>query len=133
MTDSTRATLTSVTPFFIVQDFAASVAFYRDGLGFRLSFAAPQEGPFFGIVRRDAVQIMLKATLPDVKPQPNHKQHPWAKWDAFIHTENPDSLAAEFESRHIKLHSSISDTEDHLRGFELQDPDGYVLFFGRPT
>jgi len=24
------------------------------------------------------------------------------------------------------------DTHDGLRGFELKDPDGYVLFFGRP-
>ena len=24
------------------------------------------------------------------------------------------------------------DTHDGLRGFELTDPDGYVLFFGRP-
>jgi hypothetical protein len=24
------------------------------------------------------------------------------------------------------------DTHDGLRGFEIQDPDGYVLFFGRP-
>jgi len=24
------------------------------------------------------------------------------------------------------------DTSDRLRGFELTDPDGYVLLFGRP-
>ncbi len=27
----------------------------------------------------------------------------------------------------------LKDTHDGLRGFEIRDPDGYVLFFGRPT
>jgi len=26
----------------------------------------------------------------------------------------------------------LKDTHDGLRGFELRDADGYVLFFGRP-
>ena len=26
----------------------------------------------------------------------------------------------------------LEDTHDGLRGFEICDPDGYVLFFGRP-
>jgi len=26
----------------------------------------------------------------------------------------------------------LKDTHDGLRGFEICDPDGYVLFFGRP-
>jgi hypothetical protein len=31
------------------------------------------------------------------------------------------------------IHSgSLKDTDDGLRGFEITDPDGYVLFFGRP-
>jgi hypothetical protein len=26
----------------------------------------------------------------------------------------------------------LQDTSSGLRGFEITDPDGYVLFFGRP-
>ena len=26
----------------------------------------------------------------------------------------------------------LKDTHDGLRGFEICDPDGYILFFGRP-
>jgi hypothetical protein len=26
----------------------------------------------------------------------------------------------------------LMDTHDGLRGFEVMDPDGYVMFFGRP-
>lgn len=45
---------------------------------------------------------------------------------------DPDALAAEFASRNVALSEPLKDTEDGLRGFELRDADGYVLFFGRP-
>ena len=125
-------TLTSITPFFIVRDVSPSIAFYRDSLGFEVSFLSPADDPFFAILRRDGVQIMIKAILPDVHPTPNCKQHPWARWDGFVHTPDPDSLAAEFSARGVSMHAALADTDDQLRGFEVQDPDGYVLFFGRP-
>jgi catechol 2,3-dioxygenase-like lactoylglutathione lyase family enzyme len=69
----TRATIDSVSPFFIAGDIERSVTFYRDKLGFTLVFQEiepPSNTPFFAIVSRDNV---------------------------------------------------------------LKDPDGYVLFFGRPA
>lgn len=132
MNDSARATLTAITPFFIVRDLPASIAFYRDRLGFRLTFAAPEEAPFFGILARDEIQVMLKCIGPDVHAIPNPTRHAWARWDAFVHTDDPDRLALEFESNGVTLHTPVSDTDDGLRGCELRDPDGYVLFFGHP-
>jgi hypothetical protein len=44
----------------------------------------------------------------------------------------PDALAAEFASRDVTFSVPLKDTQDGLRGFELRDTDGYVLFFGRP-
>jgi len=41
-------------------------------------------------------------------------------------------LAAEFSSRNVDFSVPLEDTDDGLRGFELKDVDGYVLFFGRP-
>ena len=40
--------------------------------------------------------------------------------------------AAEFASRNVELSEPLTDTDDGLRGFEVADADGYVLFFGRP-
>jgi hypothetical protein len=31
----------------------------------------------------------------------------------------------------VNLHREIVDRDDELRGFEVCDNDGYVLFFGR--
>jgi hypothetical protein len=46
---------------------------------------------------------------------------------------DPDGLANEFVSRGVSFHKAIHDTDDGLRGFEVRDCDGYVLFFGRPN
>lgn len=130
---TTRPRLTSIAPFFIVRDVAPAVAFYRDRLGFGVAFTAPEDEPFFAILDRDGVRIMLKAVLPEVHPLPNPGRHPWARWDAFVHVQDPDGLADEFASRGVTLHAPLADTDDRLRGFEVQDVDGYVLFFGRPA
>ena len=54
-----------------------------------------------------------------------------ARWDAYLQVPDPDALAAEFSSRKVEFFEPLTDTEDGLRGFELRDADGYVLFFGR--
>ncbi len=59
-------------------------------------------------------------------------RHEWARWDAYISTEDPDTLFAEYSSAGVTFHKPLWDDSDGLRGFEVCDADGYVLFFGRP-
>jgi catechol 2,3-dioxygenase-like lactoylglutathione lyase family enzyme len=126
----TRAEISSVSPFFIVQNATAALSFYRDRLGFEITFQEPADDPFFGIVRRDGAMIILKAV--GVDPLPNYKREPAARWDAYLSVPDPDALAAEFASRNVPFSEPLKDTHDGLRGFEIKDSDGYVLFFGRP-
>jgi catechol 2,3-dioxygenase-like lactoylglutathione lyase family enzyme len=126
----TRSTISGIAPFFIVADVAAALAFYRDTLGFDVTFQESAHDPFFAIVRRDGAMIMIKSV--GVGPRPNSEREPQARWDAYLDVPDPDSLAAEFSSRGVTSSSAIKDTHDGLRGFELKDADGYVLFFGRP-
>ena len=77
--------------------------------------------------------IMLKAI--GVDPMPNctrDVKKGIARWDAYLSVSDPDALAAEFAARNVKFSEPLKDTDDGLRGFELKDADGYVLFFGRP-
>jgi catechol 2,3-dioxygenase-like lactoylglutathione lyase family enzyme len=126
--------ITSIAPFFIVKNVPAALAFYRDRLGFEIAFQGPEpDDIFFGIVRRGAAQILLKAI--GVDPVPNHTRdikQGWAPWDAFVDAADPDALAAEFSSRDVEFFQPLTDDDDGLRGFAVQDADGYVLFFGRP-
>ncbi len=121
--------LSHISPSFIVRDVLPSIAFYRDRLGFQLEFLGPDDDPFFAIVRRDGAQILMKAV--EAEPLPNSKRDPAARWDAFVYAPDPDALAAEFLSRGVEFSEPLQDTHDGLRGFELKDADGYVLFFGR--
>ena len=122
--------ISSIAPFFIVQDLAAALSFYRDRLGFDIMFQGPADDPFFGIVCRGGAMIMLKVV--GVDPLPNYRREPGARWDAYLNVPDPDALAAEFSSRHIEFSQPLKNDDDGLRGFELKDADGYVLFFGRP-
>ena len=126
--------MTIIAPLFIVKDVPAALAFYRDRLGFEVTYEGPEPGDiFFGIVKRGGAMIMFKEI--GVDPIPNHTRDVKkgiARWDAYVHTPDPDGLAAEFSSRNVQFFVPLQDTHDGLRGFELQDADGYVLFFGRP-
>ena len=106
----------------------AALAYYRDKLGFSVTFRGPADDPFFGIVERDRAMIMLKDV--GVPPLPNREREPRARWDAYVSVPDPDALATEFASRGVTFSVPLMDTDDGLRGFELKDVDGYVLFFG---
>ena len=132
----TKAKISGIAPFFIVRNVPVSLAFYRDRLGFDIVFQGLTEDDiFFGIVRRDAAMILLREV--GVEPVPNYTRdmkQGIARWDAYVEVPDPDALASEFSSRNMKFFKRLEDNDgdDGLRGFEVQDADGYVLFFGTP-
>jgi len=111
----------------------ASIAFYKDRLGFEVTFLGPDDDPYFAMLKRDGVRLMLKAITPEVQPTPNPSRHHWARWDAYVYTPDPDALAEEFTSRGVSFREPLGINSDQLRGFEVMDADGYVLYFGRPV
>jgi catechol 2,3-dioxygenase-like lactoylglutathione lyase family enzyme len=125
------ANLTYISPFFIVTHLQTSLSFYTDKLGFEIRFIGPEGDPYFAIVGRDKISIFLKEIIPGINPIPNSTRHEWARWDAFIYAEDPDALFEEYQSAGITFRRPVTDDDDGLRGFELADADGYVLFFGR--
>jgi catechol 2,3-dioxygenase-like lactoylglutathione lyase family enzyme len=124
--------LAYISPFFIVASVKTSISFYVDNLGFDVRYISPDDDPFFAIVGRDHISIMLKEIADDVMPIPNHTRHKWARWDAYISIAEPDTLFEEYRSGGVVFRQPIRDDDDGLRGFEIADADGYVLFFGRP-
>lgn len=132
----TKAEITGIAPFFIVKNVPAALSFYRDQLGFDITFQGPTEDDiFFGIVKRGAAMIILKDI--GVDPVPNYTRDikkGIARWDAYIHVPDPDALAKEYKSRNVEFFKPLNnddDGDDGLYGFEVKDADGYLLFFGR--
>lgn len=124
--------LSYISPSFIVSNLTDSVSYYVDKLGFVVRHIGPDDGPFWAIVGRNHISIFLKQIAPGIKPIPNHTRHEWARWNAYISAEEPDALFEEYRSRGVTFRQPILDDDDGLRGFEIADADGYVLFFGRP-
>jgi catechol 2,3-dioxygenase-like lactoylglutathione lyase family enzyme len=127
----TQTEIGGVSPFFIVRNVPAALAFYRDRLGFEVIFQGPvPEDIFFGIVQRGRAMILFKDV--GVEPLPNCERESGARWDAYFYVPDPDALATEFASRNVEFLKPLMNNHDDLRGFEIADADGYVLFFGRP-
>src|ERR1700755_815573 len=101
------ANLGYISPFFIVSNLKASVAFYVDKLGFEIRYIGPDDDPFWAMVGRDNISIMLKAIAENIKPIPNHTRHEWARWDAYISTNDPDKLFDEYSSAGIAFHQAL--------------------------
>ena len=128
--------LNSVTPFFIVDDLEATIAFYQARLGFDVLHKGGSDGngnDFWAFLGRDKVMLSFKVITPEVHLLPNRSRHEWARWDAYIYTDDPDSLYTELVGRGVPMHCELANTSDGLRAFEITDNSGYVLCFGRPV
>src|SRR6188474_1756926 len=112
-----KTEITSIAPFFIVRNVPVALAFYRDRLGFEITFQGPSDDDiFFGIVKRGAAMIMLKDV--GVDPVPNYTRDikkGIARWDAYLHVPDPDALAAEFSSRNVEFSEPLQNNDDGLR------------------
>jgi catechol 2,3-dioxygenase-like lactoylglutathione lyase family enzyme len=117
-----------ISPFFIVSDLQDSVSFYVHKLGFEVQYMGPEEDPYFAMVGRGRVSLMLKASG---QPLPNYTRYEWASWDAHISVADPDALFEEFRSKGVNFNYPLQNNTDNLRGFSVTDVNGYRLFFAR--
>ena len=118
----TKPDISGIAPLFIVNSVPATLAFYRDRLGFDVTFQGPEpDDIFFGIVQRGAAMLMFKDV--GVAAVPNYTRDikkGIARWDAYLHVPDPDALAAEFSSRNVELSEPLKDTDDGFARIRTQ-------------
>src|SRR5260370_9674706 len=120
-----RPEIAGISPSFIVKDAAVALAFYRDSLGFEITFQEHDQNniPFFGIVCRGRAMIMLKSV--GIDPLPNHRREPYvagcgAPWDAYVSVPDPDGLYAEFASRKVQFSTPPKEPTHSFPGLKLK-------------
>ena len=122
-------------PQFIVRDVPETLAFYQDKLGFTITFQGPEpDDIFFGMVERGNAMFMFKSI--GVEPVPNHTHNIGCgivPWDTYVYVPDPDTLFDEFASRDLEFMTRLGNNSDNLRAFEINDSNGYVIYFGRPN
>jgi hypothetical protein len=83
----TKPDISGIAPFLIVRNVPAALGFYRDRLGFDITFQGPDpDDTFFGIGERGAAMIMCKDV--GVDPLPNCKRdikQGVARWGVYLH------------------------------------------------
>ena len=115
-----------IAPQFFTTNMAATLAYYRDTLGFEClgTWHAP---PVYAIVARDDQRIHFRLADP---PTPSPDKYADELLDADLFIENADVLYAEYAARGAEFTRSLGDTPWRSREFVVKDCDGRLLAFG---
>lgn len=122
------ARLTGVAPQFLVDDLDASIAYYRDRLGFNLDFCYDS---FYAGLSRDGVAIHLKCAPKTVSDRAHRKRN--EHLDAYFTVSGAAVLHEELRSRGAFITRPLEARPWSCLDFYVEDPDGYILCFSEPT
>jgi catechol 2,3-dioxygenase-like lactoylglutathione lyase family enzyme len=123
MTDESPKMLGSAT-VFVVSDIAASLAYYRDVLGFEVTFEYGQP-PSYACLCRDEVGLHLLAAA--------RTKRLAGQGGLCIFVRDVDQLYAEVSARGARLLNRPEDRDYGMRDFDVVDADGNQLTFGMGT
>jgi uncharacterized glyoxalase superfamily protein PhnB len=115
-----------IAPQFFTTDLAATLAYYRDALGFDC-LGTWLDPPVYAIVARDDHRIHFRLADP---PTPSPDKYADELLDAYLIVENVDALYAEYEARGVEFTRALGDTPWQSREFVVKDCDGRLLAFG---
>ncbi len=117
--------LTAVMPTMTVNDIHASIAWYRDVLGFTVAREMEHDGQLGGaVVAAGAVQFMLAQ---DDFAKGRERQKGVASRLYCIHDGDLDQLAGAIKSRGGTLDQEPTDQPWGARDFAITDPDGFHI------
>jgi len=120
MTDE-GAMMVGAAAVFAVTDMGASVSYYRDVLGFDVTFQYG-EPTYYTCLCRDEVALHLNAS-------PHTRRLP-GSGTLCVFVRDVDSLHAELVARGAKPVSAPQTYDYGMRDFDVLDPDGNQLVFG---
>ena len=119
--------ISQIAPQFFTTDLPATLAFYRDKLGFEC-LGTWLEPPVYAIVGRDEHRIHFRL-VDTLTPHPNNK-YADELLDAYVSIRDVDALYAEYAARGVEFTRPLRDTPWHSREFVVKDCDGRLLAFG---
>lgn len=108
-------------PVLDCTDMDASLAFYKEKLGFSASVWG--EPASFAILQRGTVTLALALTaFGDAAVSSN--------WAAYIYVSDADELFSELTALGVEIPEPPTTQSYNCRDFIVEDPDGHMLSFG---
>jgi uncharacterized glyoxalase superfamily protein PhnB len=115
-----------IAPQFFTTDIPATLAYYKDKLGFEC-LGTWQAPPVYAIVARDRHAIHFRRAEP---PTANPDEYADELLDAYLSIEDVDALYAEYVDRGVEFTRRPANMPWHSREFVVKDCDGRLLAFG---
>lgn len=111
-------------PVFPVDDPLATGLYYRDVLGFDINFQWEDPPSYVVINRDDAVGIHLVKSQDGFAPSAAHTS-------LYIFVHDVDAVYGEYQKSGANITNPIGDRDYGMRDFDIRDPNGYILVFGK--
>jgi uncharacterized glyoxalase superfamily protein PhnB len=115
-----------IAPQFFTTDIPATLAYYKDKLGFEC-LGIWQNPPVYAIVARDEQAIHFRRAE---SPTANPDKYADELLDAYLFVEDADALYAEYAARGVEFTRGLANMPWHSREFVVKDCDGRLLAFG---
>lgn len=115
-----------IAPQFFTMDIPATLAYYKDKLGFEC-LSTWLDPPAYAIVARDQHTIHFRCAEP---PTSNPDKYADELLDAYLFIEDADALYAEYAARGVEFTRGLANTPWNAREFVVKDCDGCLLAFG---
>ena len=109
-----------IAPQFFTMEMAATLAYYKDKLGFDC-VGTWDDPPVYAIVARDEHRIHFRLADP---PKPNPDKYADELLDAYLFIE------VDYVARGVEFTRALGDKAWHSREFVVKDCDGRLLAFG---
>jgi catechol 2,3-dioxygenase-like lactoylglutathione lyase family enzyme len=122
----------SVTPNLICRDLAASLAFYRDVLGFTITMNVPDAAPYVFVgLERDGVPVFLNDVKAAAEDFPSMASTPpGGTATLFFIVADVDALHAVVAPQ-APVVMPLKTQFYGMREFAVTDPDGHLLTFAQ--
>jgi len=120
------AQLFSISPRLHIADFARSVAFYRDVLGFTVMAVFPEEAPVFALLERDGVGLQIGG------PEAVKQERDAPTVTLYLDVDDAVGLYAELKDR-VAIEWGPEVFFYQRREFSFRDPDGHLIIVSEET
>lgn len=112
----------------LATDFPASLAYWRDRVGFDV-LSVFGDPPGFAILGHGAARLMLRRAPPGHVPRPFAAIVP-GLWNAYFWVDDARALHAAMTAAGATVACPIEPTDYGVLEFALADPDGQTIGFG---